>query len=70
MEPNNTGPSLSPTSLTVADLARLLEKVDSGRVTSAMIKEDLAAGAPTNPDGTINLIHYGAWLARKVDHDN
>lgn len=29
------------------------------------IQADLAAGAPSNPDGTLNLIEYAAWLARE-----
>ena len=32
-----------------------------------MLRADLAAGAPTNPDGTINLVHYAAWLAREAE---
>jgi hypothetical protein len=35
-------------------------------VTVDMLKADLAAGAPANPDGTINLVHYGAWLVREM----
>lgn len=31
-------------------------------ITVGMINADIAAGAPVNPDGTINLIHYAAWL--------
>jgi len=27
-----------------------------------MLEADVAAGAPTNADGTINLVHYAAWL--------
>lgn len=32
-----------------------------------MIAEDLVSGAPRNPDGTINLIEYAAWLAKEED---
>jgi hypothetical protein len=31
-----------------------------------MIDADVANGAPTNADGTINLVHYGAWLVREI----
>jgi hypothetical protein len=31
-----------------------------------MIAYDVNAGAPTNADGTINLVHYSAWLAREM----
>ena len=33
------------------------------------IEEDLAAGAPRNDDGTINLVHYGAWLNLTLKED-
>ena len=57
---------MSPTSLTVADAARLLTKVGGQSLTSAMLEADLAAGAPTNADGSINLVHYAAWLVREA----
>jgi hypothetical protein len=56
---------LSPTSLTPADVARLLTKVGGQPVSVDSIEADLAAGAPANVDGTINLVHYAAWLARE-----
>jgi hypothetical protein len=31
-----------------------------------MLRADLAAGAPANPDGTLQLVHYGAWLIREM----
>jgi len=62
-QPNST---LNPMALTVVDLARLLSKAGGQPVTVAMLQADLAAGAPSNPDGTINLVHYGAWLAREA----
>jgi len=30
------------------------------------ILRDAEAGAPTNADGTMHLVHYGAWLARQA----
>jgi hypothetical protein len=39
--------------------------VGGERVTEEMIRADLAAGAPKNPDGTINLVHYAAWLVKE-----
>ena len=63
---DNGKPSLSPTSLTVADAARLLTKVGGQPVTIGMLEADLTAGAPANADGTINLVHYAAWLVREM----
>jgi hypothetical protein len=57
-------PPLNPNALTVADAVRLLAK--AGPVTEAMLRADLAAGAPVNPDGTIHLVHYAAWLVRET----
>jgi len=66
MNDDNGKPSLSPTSLTVADAARLLTKAGGQPVTIVMIEADLAAGAPVNADGSINLVHYAAWLVREA----
>lgn len=30
------------------------------------IRMDLEKGAPENSDGTINLVHYGAWQAKEM----
>ncbi len=35
-------------------------------ITMKAIKSDIAEGAPVNPDGSMSLIDYGAWLARFV----
>ena len=56
--------ALNPNALSVSDAARLLSKAGGGSVTEEMIEADLAAGAPENPDGTINLVHYAAWLVK------
>jgi hypothetical protein len=66
MNDNNGKPPLSPTSLTVVDAARLLTKAGGQPVTIAMLEADLASGAPANADGTINLVHYAAWLVREM----
>jgi hypothetical protein len=52
--------------MSVASAAWLLSKVSGERITEEMIRADLAAGAPVNTDGTINLVHYTAWLAREI----
>jgi hypothetical protein len=31
-----------------------------------MLQEDVANGAPTNADGTMNLVHYAAWLVQEM----
>ena len=54
--------------MTVADVARLLTKAGGHLVTIGMLEADLAAGAPANGDGTINLIHFAAWLVREMSN--
>ena len=56
------------TALTPAQAARILAAAGQRRITEAMVKGDVEAGAPTNADGTINLVHYAAWLAREAAH--
>lgn len=68
MEHDPAKPAISPTSLSVADAARLLSKVSGQTVTVGMIQSDMDKGAPTNPDGTIHLVHYGAWLLKEMHH--
>jgi hypothetical protein len=34
------------------------------------VRADLAAGAPSNADGTMNLVHYAAWLNGNVSQSN
>jgi hypothetical protein len=68
MEHDRESPSLNPNALTPADAARLLRKAGGQIVRVEAIQADLAAGAPANADGTINLVHYAAWLAREAEH--
>jgi len=60
---------VNPAALAVADAARLLAKAGGEPVTEAMIRADIEDGAPTNQDGTVNLVHYAAWLAMKTRED-
>ena len=63
---NRPTSGLDPTALALADAARLLARVGGQPITEAMISDDLASGAPANPDGTINLVHYAAWLVKQI----
>lgn len=69
-QPNKSGMSkrepkepVRPAAMSRAELAQLLTNASRLKVTEKMIGADVAAGAPTNGDGTLNLIHYAAWLA-------
>jgi len=47
---------LNPAAMTVEEAAKTLG------IRREWLEADIAAGAPTNADGTVNLVHYGAWL--------
>ncbi len=55
---------LNPAALSVEEAAKTL------RIPRQWVEGDLAAGAPTNADGTLNLVHYGAWLNLRLREDN
>jgi len=58
--------ALSPTGLSLEQAARVLSAVGARYATIENIRRDIEAGAPVNADGTVNLVHYAAWLAREV----
>ena len=57
---------LNPAALGVADAARVLSRIGGKPVTEEMLRADIDAGAPTNANGTINLVHYAAWLVKEM----
>lgn len=59
---NNPDAKLDPTALALPDAVRLLTAVGQSGITVEMLEADIAAGAPTNPNGTINLVTYTAWM--------
>ena len=61
--------SINPTAMSPRELARLLTNSGAGGTGEDQVRSDLAAGAPVNPDGTLNLIHYTAWLAHTSQSD-
>lgn len=48
--------------MTPEKLASTLSVASKRRITPQMIEADVAAGAPAESDGSINLIRYVAWL--------
>jgi len=54
------------TALTVAQAAKVLSAAGGRRITEDMLRADIDDGAPANADGTLNLVHYTAWLVREV----
>jgi hypothetical protein len=56
--------TLRPTALTAADVARLLG------VAEDVVQKHLAEGAPAAADGSMNLVHYAAWLLKGMADGN
>ena len=54
------------TALTIDQTAKILASAGGRRITEEMIRADIDAGAPTNPDGTVNLVHYTSWLVKEL----
>ena len=61
-------PVLSPTAITLPQAAQLLSKLSARPITVELLEADVAAGAPTNLNGTLNLVHYAAWLVKEMGH--
>lgn len=57
---------LNPSAMSIADAARVLSRIGGQSVTAEMLRTDIDAGAPTNRDGTLNLVHYAAWLVKEM----
>jgi hypothetical protein len=60
------GTPLDPNRLPPEQAAKLLSAAAKVRVPVEQIAADLEAGAPQNADGTINLVHYAAWLVKEM----
>jgi len=57
---------LKITALTLNDAATVLGRASGRSVTIDVLRTHVRAGAPTNPDGTLNMIAYAAWLVKNV----
>lgn len=62
--------NINPLSLTVEQAACILSTTGKRLVNPEAIEADIEAGAPTNADNTINLIHYAAWLVQESSRAN
>lgn len=58
--------SINPAALRLAQVAQLLSRAAGQAITEEMLRGDVQAGAPTNADGTLNLVHYAAWLLQEM----
>lgn len=58
--------NLTLTALSVPDVVRILLKSGARNMTEEKVRSDINAGAPVNSDGTLNVIHYTAWIAKEI----
>lgn len=64
---NEIFPVADPTAISPEDAAELLTEEGGWPVTPEMLHLDVAAGAPRNEDGTLNLVYFASWLVREMD---
>ena len=60
------GGRVNPAALPVAVAAQMLSAAGGQQVSVEMLEADINVGAPTNADGSINLVHYAAWLVKEM----
>ena len=57
---------IDPNRLTPQQAAKLLSAAAKIRIPEENIVLDIESGAPTNQDGSINLVHYIAWMVKEM----
>ena len=57
---------LNPSALAINDAIKVLQASGSRHASEEKLRADIASGAPTNPDGTLNVVHYAAWLVARL----
>lgn len=63
--PENIRQRADARALKVADLVAALKAAGSRTITEETVAVDLADGAPSNPDGTVDMLKYAAWILMK-----
>ena len=48
--------------LKVSELVKALRAAGSRTVSEETVAADIALGAPTNADGTVDMLKYAAWI--------
>ena len=57
-------PENNPMALAKETLVRVLAASGSRSATLEQLEADIAAGAPVNDDGTMNILAYAAWILK------
>lgn len=61
-------PSPSLTALSKTDFVHLLQQSGSRTISLETLEAAIQAGAPTNPDGTLNFLVFTAWLIKESEN--
>ena len=51
------------------DFVTAMRRSGSRTLTLERLEADIAAGAPVNADGTVNILKYVAWIAKEMGDD-
>ena len=68
MPDNNPPQPINPQALRLEDLARILTASGPKPVSVQLLQADIKDGASVNPDGTVSLVNYAAWLVKETLH--
>jgi len=55
-------PQMNPSALSAEMAAKMLG------LPADIVRKHIEQGMPTAADGTINLVHYGAWLCSRINN--
>ena len=59
-------PENSRDHITKENFVTAMRRSGSRTLTLERLEADIAAGAPVNADGTINILKYVAWIAKEL----
>ena len=62
-------PEHSRDHITRENFVTAMRRSGSRTLTLERLEADIAAGAPVNADGTINILKYVAWIAKELGDD-
>ena len=62
-------PEQSRDQITKENFVTAMRRSGSRTLTLERLEADIAAGAPVNADGTINIMKYVAWIAKELGDD-
>lgn len=57
-------PQNNPAALPRDRFVQVLRAAGSRTFTAEQLEADIAAGAPVNEDGTVNIVAYAAWILK------